>query len=626
MAGSVIGALRVNLGLDSAQFVKGAANAQTTMQKMSLKMIAAGAAITAAVGGAAFEMVKLARNAINVADEISKSAVKIGIGTEELSRLRYAADLSGVSFEQLEKGLLILNRNMAGIGGESKKVSEAFAMMGIETRNADGSLKSSTEVLKAMADVFKTMPDGAQKSALAMAVLGKSGADMIPLINGGSQALQDLTDEADKFGIVIDQETGLKAEAFNDNLTRLRGIFEALATRIAAQVLPALVEMTNWLVANQDAIVGVFRSTGELIGSFYSLGQMIGRLATAFQNALSPAVANAMENLSRLARLATMLLNPLSTALNLINRVNGGGRGGGNSLGNMAGTMFDMGRQAIQSAKAFQSLGLAASDTGQRISGGVGGGAGGASRALRQLSTDSDDTARRLQSLMDRLFPAVAEARKMREEMALLGDGDENSEARYRLRTEGLGAATVSKGLLNTGPIVNVTDEAKKAMDELAKKAEIQTVRIADSFAQMSQRVVSSLQGLTNSIRSGDFLGILSGVLDVFTQLGGAGAFGGGVQSFLNRPIPGYANGTKYARGGLAMVGERGPELVSLNRGAQVLNNRSLGGGGIAQIVPSPYFDVVVDGRIVRSAPAVANAGAMQAQQMAGRSARRRVR
>lgn len=76
--------------------------------------------------------------------------------------------------------------------------------------------------------------------------------------------------------------------------------------------------------------------------------------------------------------------------------------------------------------------------------------------------------------------------------------------------------------------------------------------------------------------------------------------------------IPGFANGTNFAPGGLSLVGERGPELVDLPRGARVTPNNDLKGfgGGIAQIVPSPYFDVVVDGRVMRAAPGIAQAGA----------------
>jgi TP901 family phage tail tape measure protein len=74
--------------------------------------------------------------------------------------------------------------------------------------------------------------------------------------------------------------------------------------------------------------------------------------------------------------------------------------------------------------------------------------------------------------------------------------------------------------------------------------------------------------------------------------------------------IPGFAGGTSFAPGGLSLVGERGPEIVDLPRGARVTPNNELGGMRTIQVIPSQYFDVVVDGRVLRAAPGIASAGA----------------
>lgn len=92
--------------------------------------------------------------------------------------------------------------------------------------------------------------------------------------------------------------------------------------------------------------------------------------------------------------------------------------------------------------------------------------------------------------------------------------------------------------------------------------------------------------------------------------------------------IPGFATGTRFAPGGLAIVGERGPELVNLPRGSQVVPNHELGsfsGGARVQVVPSPYFDVVVNGHIQRAAPSIAGLGAAEAATRANRSSSRRI-
>lgn len=619
---TVLGSLLVSLGLESGEFKRGAREAQTAMGGLSAKMAVVGAAITAAIGGAVYEFAKLTRETINVADEISKSAVKIGISTEELSRLRYAADLSGVSFEQLQKGLLILNRNMAGVGGESKKVSAAFERLGIETRNADGTLKSSTEVLKQLADAFAQLPDGAEKSALAMAVLGKSGADLIPLLNGGAAELAKLTEEADRFGIVIDTETGRKAEEFNDNLTRLQGAFSAVGTRLAAELLPHLVDFTNWLIKNQGEIV-------KAVGNFGNFISGVARMASA----VASGVAWMEERFGRLFRVINFILNPLSTLVNLATRLGGGSGGSGGPLGQTAGAMMSMGQSAMETAKAMRTLGVEGEGAGRSLGGSVSRGARAASASLAPLRDEVRD-------LVERLFPELGTRAKMAE-LALLNQAAAQGKITEQMRQQGrlrlLGVndnPEISRDLIGEGPLEGAkrvaasADIVNKSLEELQGKSKTQTVQIAESFADMAQDVIGSLQGLANGIKSGNFLDILGGVLDLFTQLGSSGLFGSKIQAGLNKPIPRYANGTNFAPGGLSLVGERGPELVNLPRGAGVMSNRELKnlGGTSVQVIPSPYFDVVVDGRIIQSAPAVANAGAMQAQAMAGRSARRRVR
>jgi hypothetical protein len=105
--------------------------------------------------------------------------------------------------------------------------------------------------------------------------------------------------------------------------------------------------------------------------------------------------------------------------------------------------------------------------------------------------------------------------------------------------------------------------------------------QIGDSFYDMSQRAISSLQQLSNGIRSGDFLGTLSGVLSVLKDLGGMGLFGSKVQTNVRtfQASP-RADGGPVSAGRMYMVGERGPELFSPNGSGTITPNHRLGGGG----------------------------------------------
>ncbi|WP_166163100.1 phage tail tape measure C-terminal domain-containing protein [Chelativorans oligotrophicus] len=277
MASAVIGALRVNLGIDTAAFSDGLKQAHAGLQKFGMLakqgLLAAGAA--AGTAAAAFGV--MVKNTIDTADEMSKAALKIGVPIEELSRLKYAADLSGVSFEQLQTAVGRLSRVMNDAKNGSAEAVQTFDQLGISAINADGSLKSASAILAEVADRFATMPEGAEKTALAMELMGRSGANMIPLLNGGSAALSQLMSEADTFGQVFTQAMGTNAEAFNDNISRLSGTLGNLAARVATELLPHLVSFTDWLVENAPAIQ---QWAGVVIEQFAIFGQNIAQLKT----------------------------------------------------------------------------------------------------------------------------------------------------------------------------------------------------------------------------------------------------------------------------------------------------------------------------------------------------------
>lgn len=155
-----------------------------------------------------------------------------------------------------------------------------------------------------------------------------------------------------------------------------------------------------------------------------------------------------------------------------------------------------------------------------------------------------------------------------------------------------------------------ISDGFADVMTNLHDQAQVTKVAVVKTFKEMADETLSAFSNLANSIKSGGFLGILEAVVGLGLQLGSIGAFGKKIQASIN--MPKYANGTSWAPGGLALVGERGPEVVTLPQGARVTPNNDLRGlgGGIATIVPSPYFDVVVDGRVMRAAPGIAQAGA----------------
>ena len=206
-----------------------------------VKGLLAGLGVSLSVAGFA----AMIKNAIDAADQLNKLSQKIGISVEALSTLRFAAQLSDVSLETLQKGIKGLSQNIAEANTGIGDGAQVFDALGISVKNADGSMKSTETVLLQMADVFANLEDGAVKTALAVKLFGKSGMDMIPFLNQGAAGINQLTAEAERLGLKLTTETARSAEAFNDNLTALKASSSSLGIALARDFLPELTNITN---------------------------------------------------------------------------------------------------------------------------------------------------------------------------------------------------------------------------------------------------------------------------------------------------------------------------------------------------------------------------------------------
>lgn len=196
------------------------------------------AGIGAAIG-TAFAAGQL-RGAIDLLDKLDDLSEKTGITVEKLSELRFAGEAVGTPLEALTSGVQRLSKQMSEAAGGNKEAIETFKTLGVEVKNADGSLRNSEDVLGDLADRFASYEDGAGKAALAQKIFGKSGADMIPLLNQGRKGIEALRVEAQQLGAIYGGELAKDAASFNDNLTKLRLASEAAAISIGGPLLKSL--------------------------------------------------------------------------------------------------------------------------------------------------------------------------------------------------------------------------------------------------------------------------------------------------------------------------------------------------------------------------------------------------
>jgi hypothetical protein len=201
---------------------------------------------------ASSEVIKLAKGMVDAYDSASKLSQNIGIASESVMGLRYAAELGGVGAEAMDKHLEKLSNTMFEAASGSKKAQESFDRLSISVKNSDGSLKKSDQVLMEMADKFKRLPPGAERAAAAIDIFGKSGAGMVSMLKDGSEALREMTNEgADAAGNV---------DGISDAMARLNDT----ATTAKTALMGMMAEIANTELF--DGFVSVLREiTGSIL-------------------------------------------------------------------------------------------------------------------------------------------------------------------------------------------------------------------------------------------------------------------------------------------------------------------------------------------------------------------------
>ena len=189
------------------------------------------AALGLAVSGGAFA--GMVKGAIDSADSFGKMSDQTGIAANKLQAYVNAGKLAGVEQATIDKGLRRLAQSMREANQGVATYSDSYEALGISVTKSDGSLKASETVLGEIADRFKEMPDGATKAAIAMEIFGRSGANLINLLNGGKVALEE-------FNYETSQNFAQNAEFFNDQIAVLAIRFDGFRKQLADALLPTL--------------------------------------------------------------------------------------------------------------------------------------------------------------------------------------------------------------------------------------------------------------------------------------------------------------------------------------------------------------------------------------------------
>ena len=281
----------VNLRAASEQ-VKEMGNKLTQAGEAMRGLSMAAAGVVASLGAAAY---KAGQNA----DDLNTLSKVYSMSTTDLQKYSVAADLVDVSVEDIAKSHVKLGKSMYSAQNGSSTMTEAFDKLGVSITNSDGSLRNSDEVWQETISKLGQMTNETERDALAMQLMGKSAANLNPLIEDNGETYKNLSETLSKYGLdFVDQETLDKANQFNDELDTMKAIGSvALATvgsQLASSLAPALEKVVdlvgrfaNWLSNLDPAILTTIGVIAGVVAAIAPVLIALGKLSFAISSIMS---------------------------------------------------------------------------------------------------------------------------------------------------------------------------------------------------------------------------------------------------------------------------------------------------------------------------------------------------
>lgn len=230
-----------------------------------------------AVGVGSF--VSFIRSSAEAADQVGKLGQKVGASVTNLSALNLAAATADVGTEQLTTGLVLLNQRLSELADGSPQAQTAFRQLGLSVRDFKG--KDAVQSFELVSQRMAQLGDGARKTKTAVEIFGRSGAQLIPLMNDlAAEGLGPLIERARDLGVLLSDDMVASAQTLNDDFRLLKvqaqGLGVQFATGLAPSVSQALQILSGGLAQTTDA----WQSFGEGVGTVMKF--IVAVVASAF--------------------------------------------------------------------------------------------------------------------------------------------------------------------------------------------------------------------------------------------------------------------------------------------------------------------------------------------------------
>ena len=234
------------------------------------------AAVVFGGGAAVFNWLK---GAAEGAEHINDLSVRLGIGADVLSQYQLVAGETGVELDSIAKGMQMLAKNSVEAASGSGAASEALAKLGIDAATFKN--LSIDQQFAMVAEKIQGIQNPADRVSIAMALMGKSGAEMLQVMQNGGEGLLEMQRKADGLGITLNNTTTGAIDSMMDAFGNLGLQVVALGQHLIAKFAPILEFIAEVLQVVLAGAIVIVRD------DFKSMVQVILNAIGAIANGLS---------------------------------------------------------------------------------------------------------------------------------------------------------------------------------------------------------------------------------------------------------------------------------------------------------------------------------------------------
>lgn len=291
--------------------------ASNGLSKFSSAIGTAGAAMApyalaaTALGGG---MAVAVKGSLDLMDSTGDLAGRVGVTTEALTALQYAAQLTGSEASVLEGALTKMNDNLANAATKGGPAADALNRIGLDAKELV--FMDADKAFLKIVDGIRDLGTQGERTSAAMDLLGKSGTGLMNTINAGSGEISALMEEAKALGMTFTDLDASKAGAANDALDKISGILTGITNTLAIQLAPfitaageAFLDFAKKGVNSGESIVTAMEWIATGVGYAADTVQHLGIAFKATQYGITRYLAALLRDLSYLGKGIASVIN-----------------------------------------------------------------------------------------------------------------------------------------------------------------------------------------------------------------------------------------------------------------------------------------------------------------------------